>query len=204
MKAGERLARDANLRAAIRDAESDTVATWRKLDRRTFLKLTGLAGGGLTLAACFGGDTPSAATGQAAQFEPNAFVRIATDGTILIYSKIPEIGQGIKTSLPMIIAEELDADWERVKIEQAVINPEVYGRQSAGGSRSVATSWDQLREAGAVARSMLVSAAAEKWQVPENECVTAASVVTHRPSGKQLGYGELAEAAAGLPVPPVE
>lgn len=201
MKAGERLARDTNLRVAIRDAESGTAATWRKLDRRTFLKLTGLAGGGLTLAACFGGDSWPAVDGASGDFMPNVFVRIAIDGTVLIYSKIPEIGQGIKTSLPMIVAEELDAEWERVKIEQAVINPDVYGRQSAGGSRSVATSWAQLREAGAVARSMLVSAAADKWQVPENECVTAASVVTHSPSGKQLGYGELAEAAASLRVP---
>lgn len=202
MNAGERLARDASLRTAISDAESGRVTTWQKLDRRTFLKLTGLAGGGLTLAACFGGDTPPGVNGQSAEFEPNAFVRVATDGTVMIYSKIPEIGQGIKTSLPMIIAEELDADWERVRIEQAVIDPDVYGRQSAGGSRSIATSWDQLREAGAVARSMLVSAAAEIWRVPENECVTAASIVTHRPSGKRLGYGELAEAAASLPVPP--
>jgi len=172
--------------------------------RRAFLKTTGIAGGGLVLALYLGGGSrPGMAAGalRADGFEPNAFVQIAPDGAIRIYSKTPEIGQGVKTSMPMIVAEELDADWSSVHIEQAPINTAVYGRQSAGGSRSIAMSWDQLRYAGAAARAMLVSAAAAAWGVPEAECSTASSTVLHAASGRRLGYGELANAAATLPVP---
>jgi isoquinoline 1-oxidoreductase beta subunit len=209
MKAQDRLARDPNIRAAIRDAEAGSNAAWQKLDRRMFLKLTGLAGGGLTLAACFSDDPVTVAAADAdadaekqlGDFAPNAFISIAPDGTVLIYSKTPEIGQGIKTSFPMIVAEELDADWADVRVEQASINPDVYGRQSAGGSRSIPTAWQQLREAGATARAMLVKAAADSWGVAVDECSTAASVVMHEPTGRQLTYGELAGLAANLPVP---
>jgi isoquinoline 1-oxidoreductase beta subunit len=201
MKAQDRLARDPNIRAAIRDAEADSKAAWGKLDRRAFLKLTGLAGGGLTLAACFGDSPVSFAEDQIGDFTPNAFISISPDGSILIYSKNPEIGQGIKTSFPMIVAEELDAAWADIRVEQASINPDVYGRQSAGGSRSIRSSWDQLREAGATARAMLVSAAADSWGVAAGECSTAASVVTHDSTGRELTYGELASLAAKLSVP---
>jgi isoquinoline 1-oxidoreductase beta subunit len=202
MKAGSRLARDRNLRNAIPEAEGAQPVSWQRIDRRTFLKLTGIASGGLTLAACFKGDTAVEAPVVAGtDFNPNAFINIGTDGTILIYSKIPEIGQGIKTSLPMIVAEELDADWADVRIGQAHIDVEVFGRQSAGGSRSTPTSWDQLREAGAAARLMLVRAAAAEWGVPESECATALSEIVHAASGRRLGYGELADAAAGQAVP---
>ncbi len=111
-----------------------------------------MAGGGLALAFCVGSDAQAAgeATGD---FAPNAFLRISRKGSILIYSKGPEIGQGIKTAFPLIIAEELDAKWSDVVVEQAPVNPAVYGRQSAGGSRSIPDSWDQLRRAGAVARA---------------------------------------------------
>ncbi len=201
MKASARLARDPNLDALMQDAEGG--AAWRleKVDRRAFLKLTGIAGGGLTLAICLGDRAVAEAQEAESEFVPNAFVRISTDGEILIYSKSPEIGQGIKTAFPMIIAEELDAAWDDVTVEQARIDSEVYGRQSAGGSRSIPTAWDQLREAGATARAMLVAAAADRWGVAEDECSTAASAVTHEPSGRQLSYGELAAAAARLPVP---
>ena len=126
---------------------------------------------------------------------------MSPDGSILIYSKGPEIGQGIKTAFAMIVAEELDADWSRVRVEQARIDPAVYGRQSAGGSRSIPASWDQLRRAGAAARSMLVAAAAKEWGVPESECRTEKSRVLHAPSKRELGYGELANRAAAMPVP---
>jgi len=172
--------------------------------RRTFLKNTGIAGGGLVLALYLGNGTRRVMAADAPGadgFEPNAFVQIAPDGAIRIYSKTPEIGQGVKTSMPMIVAEELDADWSRVHIEQAPIDTAVYGRQSAGGSRSIAMSWDQLRYAGATARAMLVAAAAAAWEVPAAECTTAASTVLHSASGRRLGYGELANAAAALPVP---
>lgn len=201
MSAQDRLARDPNLRAVLEEAESDAPVVWQTLDRRTFLKLTGLAGGGLTLAACFGEAPNPIADLREDDFSPNAFISILPDGTVLIYSKSPEIGQGIKTAFSMIVAEELDAEWSDVRVEQAPINEEVYGRQSAGGSRSIPTAWDQLRQAGATARAMLIKAAAKSWDVDADECSTSASVVTHKPSGRKATYGELAEAAAQLPVP---
>ena len=200
--AQRRLARDPNLRDAIRQAEGNPDGAWQHdVSRRTFLKLTGFAGGGLTLGFYLG--TPSLALGQetADEFSPNAYLRISTDGSILIYNKNPEVGQGIKTAFPMIVAEELDADWNDVRVEQSVISEALYGRQVAGGSRSIPNSWNELREAGATARAMLVRAAADQWGVPITECSTADSVVTHAPTDRQLGYGELADAAAALPVP---
>ena len=130
---------------------------------------------------------------------PNAFLRIAPNGSILIFNKGPEIGQGIKTAFPLIIAEELDAKWSDVTVEQAPVNPAVYGRQSAGGSRSIPDSWDQLRRAGAVARPMLVAAAAAKWKVPAEECSD------ERQRGvawqTQAGLWRVGRSAATLPVP---
>jgi isoquinoline 1-oxidoreductase subunit beta len=194
------LGADETLRELMRDIElgaGHTTLRATKVDRRSFLKLTGMAGGGLALAFCMG--TEADATGDAGEFAPNAFLRISRKGSILIYSKGPEIGQGIKTAFPLIIAEELDAKWSDVVVEQAPVNPAVYGRQSAGGSRSIPDSWDQLRRAGAVARSMLVSAAAASWKVPAGECTTRDSAVWH--GKRSLGYGALAARAAALPVP---
>lgn len=172
------------------------------LSRRQFLKVTGIAGGGLMLAFYMGDEqTAHANVDATAGFAPNGFVRIAPDGTVVIYAKNPEIGQGVKTSLPMIVAEELDVDWAQVKVEQAAINPAVYGRQVAGGSRSIPMSWDPLRKAGATARAMLMSAAAQTWNVPESELTTSAGTVVHSGSGRKLKYGELTTRAAGLPVP---
>lgn len=186
---------------ARRDASDDILRTAQTatLDRRSFIKLSGLAAGGLVL-ALYVGETPLA-KGRIERFAPNAFLHIAPDGAIVIYSKGPEIGQGVKTSFPMIVAEELDADWSHVRVEQAPINPGVYGRQSAGGSRSIAMAWDQLRRAGATARAMLVAAAAKEWSVPQSECTTEKSIVTHAPSKRRLSYGQLATKAAALPVP---
>jgi isoquinoline 1-oxidoreductase beta subunit len=192
---------DETLRQLIGEMESSAVsAPFRavKLDRRSFLKLTGLAGGGLVLGFAMGSDAVAAAGGDGA-FAPNAFLRIARDGSILIYSKGPEIGQGIKTAFPLIIAEELDAKWSDVKVEQAPVNPAVFGRQSAGGSRSIPDSWDQLRRAGAVARQMLIAAAAAQWKVPAGECSASDSMVTH--GKRKAAYGALASKAAALPVP---
>jgi isoquinoline 1-oxidoreductase subunit beta len=183
------------------DAAASRSAVDPTLNRRSFLKLAGIAGGGLALAFYIGDRATALAEDGDRGFVPNAFLRIAPDGTIVIYSKGPEIGQGIKTSFPMIIAEELDADWSKVRVQQAAVNPAVYGRQSAGGSRSIAMNWEQLRRAGAVGRAMLVAAAAKQWSVSESECVTGNSVVTHPSTNRQLGYGELASKAAQLPVP---
>ncbi len=172
------------------------------MGRRSFLKLATFAGGGLVLA--FRLDT---GTARAEEVHPdasetlNAFVRIAPDNTVTIYSKGPEIGQGIKTAFGLIIAEELDADWKMVKVEQAPVNPKVYGSQSAGGSTSIPRGWDQLRQAGATARAMLISAGAKQWNVPASECTAADSMVWHKASGRSATYGSLAKAASAEAVP---
>ena len=173
------------------------------LGRRQFLKITGGAGAGLVLAFSLGGPFAKGAKAASAGGDVvlNAYVRIAPSGTIILYNKAPEIGQGIQTAFPMILAEHLDADWADVKIEQAPINPAVYGRQSAGGSRSTPTGWEPLRRAGAVARAMLISAAAKDWGVAESECTAEKSTVIHAASGRRAKYGALAATAATLPVP---
>jgi len=190
---------DDELRALMRDIEGGAPALpvrAIKIDRRNFLKLTGLAGGGLTLGFFVGIEPAQAAAGE---FVPNAFLRISSKGTVTILNKGPEIGQGIKTAFPLIIAEELDAKWSDVIVEQAPVNPTVYGNQSAGGSRSIPSSWDQLRKAGAVARAMLVAAAAAQWKVPVDQCTTRDSAVWN--GKRKLAYGALAAKAAALPVP---
>jgi isoquinoline 1-oxidoreductase beta subunit len=193
---------DDDLRDLLHHAESGSAAgTFRavKLDRRSFLKLTGMTGGGLVIAFSMG--RPADAAGHA-DFAPNAFLRISRKGVITIFNKGPEIGQGIKTAFPLIIAEELDAKWSDVEVLQAPVNPAIYGRQSAGGSRSIPDSWDQLRRAGAVARSMLVSAAASTWKVPAEGLTTCDSAVWN--GSKSLSYGALVTKAATLPVPAAE
>lgn len=172
-----------------------------KLDRRDFLKATGLVGAGLVLAIGWRPSRVAAAgEGSSPVLEPNAFVQISRDG-IRIVAQIPEIGQGVKTALPMIIAEELDAAWEDVEVVQAPIDEGRYGRQIAGGSRSIPVAWDGHRRAGATARAMLVAAAAERWKLPADELTTRDSEVHH--SGRKLraSYSELAEDAARQPVP---
>ena len=169
-----------------------------KIDRRQFLKITGVVGGGLML--CFTGVRASASSGA---LRPNGFLRIDADG-ITLYAKNPEIGQGVKTSLPMIVAEELDAAWEDVKVVQAPIDEATYGRQVAGGSTSIPMNWDPLRQAGATARAMLVGAAAVRLGVPPAELSTRDSQVIHARSGSRLPYTELAAAAAEMPVPPAD
>jgi CO/xanthine dehydrogenase Mo-binding subunit len=138
----------------------------------------------------------------AAAFAPNVFVRLDPDGRITITVARPEIGQGVRTALPMIVAEELDADWSRVHIEQALAaDHDVYGSQHAGGSQSVRVGWLPLRRAGAIARAMLIAAAAQRWGAEAASCDTEKGVVVHPPSGRRTAYGALASAAARLPVP---
>jgi isoquinoline 1-oxidoreductase beta subunit len=178
------------------------------LDRRAFFKVAGTAAGGLLIAlhldAAWGGETaPPAAAAEAAAkpFSPNAFVEISADDTVTLWAKNPEMGQGIKTSLPMIVAEELGADWSRVRVLQADYDPGRYGSQDAGGSSGVSDNWRRLRQAGATAREMLLSAAAAAWGVDRTGCAAENGAVVHRASGRRLSFGELAAAAALQAVP---
>ncbi|MCE2392801.1 MAG: xanthine dehydrogenase family protein molybdopterin-binding subunit [Proteobacteria bacterium] len=141
-----------------------------------------------------------AADADADSFEPGVYLKIA-GGEIVIYAPNPEVGQGVKTSLPMLVAEELDAAWTDVRVEQSPIDAERYGRQFAGGSRSIPDRWEGLRQAGASARAMLIAAAAKRWGVPAPECETAESRVTHPASGRSASYFELAAEAARQPLP---
>ncbi len=170
------------------------------VSRRDFIKLTGLAGGGLALAFYIrSGGEASAAERGSSDFTPNAFIRITPAGAITIISKQPEMGQGVKTSLPMIIAEQLEVPWEAVTIEQGDFDAK-YGSQSAGGSNSTPNNYDNFHRLGATARTMLVEAAAQTWKVPASECRAVNATVVHS-SGKSLSYGQLAAKAATLPVP---
>jgi isoquinoline 1-oxidoreductase beta subunit len=176
------------------------------LSRRGFLTASLAVGGGLLLDATFSlpADAQAPAGAPAPSLQVGAYVRIAPDGAITITAKNPECGQGIKTMLPMLIAEELDADWKDVRIVQADLNPALYPRQVAGGSTATPTNWLPMRQVGAAGRAMLISAAAQTWGVAETECATGPSVVRHTPTGRTLGYGQLAEKAAALPAPKPE
>ncbi|MEJ7811075.1 MAG: molybdopterin cofactor-binding domain-containing protein [Gemmatimonadaceae bacterium] len=180
--------------------------TTLRLDRRQFLRVTAVAGGGMLLASyldAFGGVGALAAE-PAAEFAPNAFVRIAPDGVVTIIAKNPEIGQGIKTMLPMLIADELDVEWKNVRVEQAPLDTTKFQAQVAGGSTATPTNWLPMRRVGAAARAMLVTAAAQMWNVPESACSTAAGVVHHRASGRSVPYGDLVTKAASVPVPDLD
>ncbi len=173
------------------------------LNRRQFLLLSGFSGLAIGLAAAGGtarGETPAAAGGDPVA-RINHYVHIDTGGAITLFAPNPEIGQGVKTSLPMILAEELDVDWHQVTVRFAPVDPALYGRQVAGGSRSIFTRWEELRKMGAMARHLLVAAAARQWQVSVAELTTAHGQVIHQASGRQSGYAALAQAAARLPLP---
>jgi isoquinoline 1-oxidoreductase beta subunit len=173
-----------------------------KVSRRRFLKICPTAGAGLVLGCYLPplGKSAAAQTASTAAFTPNAFIRIDTSGQVTIWAAKSEMGQGVRTALPMIVAEELDADWTRVRIEQADLDRK-YGSQLTGGSLSVRTSWDPLRKAGAAGRTMLIAAAAQQWGVEPDSCRAEQGFVIHTASNRRLSYGELAAAAAKLPVP---
>jgi isoquinoline 1-oxidoreductase beta subunit len=171
--------------------------------RRRFLK----GAAGLTLAVYLPGVVGAPAAAGAQSFEPNAFLRIGSDNTVTMISKHIEMGQGTFTGLATIVAEELDAAWPQVRIEGAPADVKRYNNlllgpmQGTGGSTAMANSWDQLRQAGASARAMLVGAAAQQWQVPVNEITVSDGIVSHAASKRKASFGELAHAAAQQPVP---
>jgi isoquinoline 1-oxidoreductase beta subunit len=166
------------------------------LSRREFLAAGAAAGAGLVI----GFYLPHHGAGNSEMFAPNAYLKIVPDGKITIVLARSEMGQGVSTSLPMILAEELEADWKQITVEQAGAST-LYGDQSTGGSASVKTTWDPMRKAGATAREMLISAAALEWGVPRSACKAENSTVVHSASNRRLTYGQLAARAAILPIP---
>lgn len=168
------------------------------INRRKFLQVGGLSSAGLLLA--FHLPARHQEETLAENMELNAFLSISTNGHIQLVAKNPEIGQGVKTSLPMIIAEELEVDWEKIEVVQAGADPRL-GAQFAGGSMSVKTNWDTLRKAGATAKMMLIQAAAAKWKVAPEQCTAREGAVYRAGKKKGIAYGDLVEAAARLEVP---
>ena len=178
--------------------------TTMQLNRRGFLKVTALAGGGMMVATYLDpltGVFAQAPPAPGVAFVPTAFVKITADNVVTIMSKNPEIGQGIKTSLPMLIAEELEVPWAEVRIEQADLDQSKYGQQNAGGSTATPNNYDPLRRVGAAVRQMLVAAGAQSWNVPVAECYAAKTAVHHRPTNRSMTYGQLAATAATLTPP---
>lgn len=182
-----------------RDDSASKPGPITKMSRRAFMAVTGVAGTGLLL----GMKLPSRSRPwqvEDATFQPHAFLGIETDGRVIIHVGNSEMGQGVLTSLPMLIAEELDADWGRVESVHADADPK-YGRQSTGGSSAVRTQMEALRTVGAAARAMLVQAAADQWGVDVSSLTTRSSEVHHAASGRSIGYGALAASASALAVP---
>ena len=172
-----------------------------RMNRRSFLQLTALAGGGLALdlyrsplAAAQGPGTPPDLT-------PQTFIKIAQDGTVIIMARASESGQGMRNMLPMLIAEELDVDWKDVRVQQAELDEKKYGRQFSGGSANTPMGWEPMRRVGAAGRQLLIAAAAQTWGVPVAECTTQSGRVLHATSGRSASYGELGAKAAALPAP---
>jgi len=172
-----------------------------RMDRRSFLQLTALAGGGMALnlyrlpaARAQAQDMPPGMT-------PQAFIHIASDGVTTIMARASESGQGMRNMLPMLIADELDVDWKDVRVKQADLNEKVYGHQFSGGSMNTPEGWEPMRRVGAAGRQLLITAAAQTWGVPESDCSASLGRVSHAASGRSAGYGELAAKAAALPAP---
>ncbi|MGB7845796.1 MAG: xanthine dehydrogenase family protein molybdopterin-binding subunit [Candidatus Acidiferrum sp.] len=177
------------------------------VSRRSFLRVSAIAGGGFVLAYHFDAVPDvlamSSQAPPAPALSPHAFIHLASDGVVTLVAKNPEVGQGVKTMLPMLIAEELDVDWKSVKIEQGDVDFAKYGLQVAGGSTATPNNWIPMRQVGAAGRQMLISAAAQTWSVPESECSTLSGRVLHKQTNRSLGYGELAAKAAQLPPPDI-
>jgi isoquinoline 1-oxidoreductase beta subunit len=173
--------------------------------RRSFLKASAMAGGGMMLSfSWLAGCKPTpeeVSTLPKEWFELNSYIKIGENGVVTLMAPNPEFGQNVKTSLPMMLAEELDIDWKNVIVEQADFFPQHFERQFTGGSTAMNRAWKPLRTAGATARQMLINAASQSWNVPPGEITTEGGVLHHKSSGKKAGYGEMASKAAKLPVP---
>ena len=183
--------------AGLEEGNRPTEQQILKIDRRSFLKLTGIVGGGLMLSFA---TTKVGAQRIEGTLNPNGYIKIDADG-IVLFAKNPEIGQGVKTSLPMIIAEELDAAWDDVTVVQSAVDQQVYGSQFAGGSTAIPMNFDTMRRAGATARSMLVEAAARRWNVPGSELTTRDTHVWHAATDRYASYMDLSGEASRISVP---
>ena len=175
-----------------------------RLTRRGFLQASTLVAGGFALSLYTPQRALSTADATAAGAKLNAFVNIGANGRIRIYAHNPEIGQGIKTSLPMVVAEELGAKWSDVDVEQSPIDEKTFGRHYVGGSTTIPRCFNQMRQVGAAARTMLIGAAAQQWKVPATECVAENSTIVHKPSGRSVPFAQIASAAASQPVPNIK
>ena len=177
-----------------------TMRSVTNTSRREFLK-SGAAGSAGLLLAFYAPALAAAPNAPEPDFKPNAYIRIDPRGDVHLVVTRSEMGQGVRTALAMILAEELDADWSRVKIEQGDCDPQ-YGDMTTGGSMSIRSTWDPLRKAGACARDMLLTAAADSWGVAKDECSAAgSSVIEHKKTGQKITYGQLAIKAASVPLP---
>jgi isoquinoline 1-oxidoreductase beta subunit len=175
------------------------------VDRRTFLRIGSAAAGGLLVtvslgSGCRGASGAPAPGGSSSAAALNLYIEIASDGTVTLTAPVPEVGQGVRTALPMMLAEELEVDWARVRLRQAPAGAG-FGRMTVGGSYSIRVYWEPLRRAGASARAALVDVAASRWGVAAAACEVRDGIVLHPPSGRSLGYGELAAEAAARPMP---
>jgi isoquinoline 1-oxidoreductase beta subunit len=175
-----------------------------RLNRRSFLQLTALAGGGFALDLYCSPLAAAQGPGKPPDLKPQAFIRIAPDGIVTIMARASESGQGMRNMLPMLIAEELDVEWKDVRVEQAELNEKIYGRQFSGGSANTPTGWEPMRRVGAAGRQLLITAAAQTWSVPEAECTTKSGKVLHAASGRAVCYCDVAAKAAALPAPALE
>src|SRR5580658_1413717 len=175
----------------------------KNIDRRSFLKVSAVGAGGVLIGLY--SEPKASAQGRGGPPppppDPHTYIRIAPDGSVTIMAKNPEVGQGIKTMLPMLIADELDVDWKSVKIEQTDFDDTKYAGQIAGGSTATPQNWIPMRQAGAAGRALFITAAAQTWSVPEAECSTASGRVHYKDRSLGYGYGELAAKAATLPAP---
>lgn len=171
------------------------------LNRRQFLKATAVGSCGLMVGISLNASANASSAKQAAEFNPNAFIHLQKDGCVLIYCGRCEMGQGISTALPSVVADEMEADWSRVTVEQAEGDQDKYGSQATGGSASIRTMYEPMRKAGAVAREMLVAAAAKVWATSPDNCYAENHFVINKTNQQKLGYGELASVAATTPTP---
>jgi len=175
-----------------------------RVNRRSFLQMSALAGGGFALNLYRSPLTAAQGPGKPPSLTPQAFIQIAPDGIVTIMARASESGQGMRNMLPMLIAEELDVEWKNVRVQQAELNERKYGPQFSGGSANTPMGWEPMRRVGAAGRELLITAAAQNWNVPAAECSTQPGRVIHAGSGRSTGYGELAAKAAALPPPSLD